>query len=93
MHQNINFIIVCNNEHFHLIYHFKRVKSKYIGICGLVGRATAGVRGDVGSTPTCGALEVWSWTFGFRTVWLVNKSAGQPQVLTYILYYHCLIVI
>jgi hypothetical protein len=27
----------------------------------------------------CGALEVWQWIFGSRTVWLVNKSAGQPQ--------------
>jgi hypothetical protein len=25
------------------------------------------------------ALEAWQWTFGSRTVWLVNKSAGQPQ--------------
>jgi hypothetical protein len=37
------------------------------------------VGGDVGSIPTCGALEVWQWTFGPRTVRLVNKSAGQPQ--------------
>ncbi len=43
------------------------------------GRATTFVSGDVGSIPTCGALEVWQWTFGSRTVWLVNKSAGQPQ--------------
>ncbi len=49
------------------------------GICGLVGRATTFVGGDVGSIPTCGALEVWQWTFGSRTVWLVNKSAGQLQ--------------
>jgi hypothetical protein len=35
--------------------------------------------GCVGSIPTCGALEVWQWTFGSRTIWLVNKSAGQPQ--------------
>ncbi len=29
----------------------------------------------------CCALEVWQWTFGSRarTVWLLNKSAGQPQ--------------
>ncbi len=33
----------------------------------------------MGSIPTCGSLEVWQWTFGSRTVWLVNKSAGQPQ--------------
>jgi hypothetical protein len=26
-------------------------------------------------------LEVWLWTFWFRTVWLVNTSAGQPQFL------------
>ncbi len=60
-----------------------------LGICGLVGRATTVtvtfVGGDagVGSIPTCGALEpeVWQpeWTFGSRTVWLVNRSAGQPQ--------------
>jgi hypothetical protein len=50
-----------------------------LGICGLVGRATTFVWGDVGSIPTCGALEVWQWTFGSRTVWLVNESAGQPQ--------------
>ncbi len=49
------------------------------GICGLVGRATIFVGDGVGSIPTCGALEVWQWTFGSRTVWLVNKSAGQPQ--------------
>ena len=47
--------------------------------CGLVGRATTFVGGDVGSIPTGGALEVWPWTFGSRTAWLVNKSAGQPQ--------------
>jgi hypothetical protein len=46
---------------------------------GLVGRATTFVGGDVGSIPTCGALEVWQWTFGSRTGWMVNKSAGQPQ--------------
>ncbi len=28
-------------------------------ICGLVGRATTYVGDDVGSIPTCGALEVW----------------------------------
>ncbi len=28
---------------------------------------------------TVGDLEVWQWTFGSRPVWLVNKSAGQPQ--------------
>ncbi len=50
-----------------------------IGICGLVGRASAYVGGDVGSIPTGGALEVWPWTFGFRTVWLVNKSASQQK--------------
>ena len=42
-------------------------------------RATTFVGGDVGSIPTCCALEVWQWTFGSRTVWLVNKSAGQLQ--------------
>ncbi len=26
-----------------------------------------------------GALEVWPWTFGFRTAWLINKSAGPPH--------------
>ncbi len=26
-----------------------------------------------------GALEVWPWTFGSRTAWLVKKTAGQPQ--------------
>ena len=29
------------------------------GICSLVGRATTFVGGDVGSIPTCCALEVW----------------------------------
>jgi hypothetical protein len=24
-------------------------------------------------------MQVWPWTFEFRTVWLVNKSAEQPQ--------------
>ena len=33
----------------------------------------------MGSIPTGGALEVWPWTLGSRTAWLVNKSAGQPQ--------------
>ena len=33
----------------------------------------------MGSIPTCSALEVRQWTFSFRTVWLVNKSARQPQ--------------
>ncbi len=49
------------------------------GICGLFGKATTFVGGDVGSIPACCALEVWQWTFGSRTVWLVNNSAGQPQ--------------
>ncbi len=35
----------------------------------------------MGSIPTGGALEVWPWTFGSRTAWLVNKSAGQPQLM------------
>jgi hypothetical protein len=47
-------------------------------ICGVVGRATACDCGVVGSIPTGGALEVWPWTFGFRTAWLINKSAGLP---------------
>ncbi len=34
--------------------------------------------GVAGSIPTGGALEVWPWTFGFRTAWLINKSAGPP---------------
>ncbi len=37
----------------------------------------------MGSIPTCGALEVWQWTSGSRTVWLVEKSAGQPQFVSY----------
>ena len=37
--------------------------------------------GDVDSIPIGGILEVWPWTFGSRTAWLVNKSAGQPQFL------------
>jgi hypothetical protein len=51
-------------------------------ICGSVGRATTFVEGDVGSIPTGGALEVWPSgpKFGSRTDWLVNKSAGQPQL-------------
>jgi hypothetical protein len=49
-----------------------------IGICGVVGRATACVCGDAGSIPTGGALEVWPWTLGSKTAWLVNKSAGRP---------------
>jgi hypothetical protein len=61
-----------------LLWHHNAVL-KASGICGLVGKATTYVGGDVGSIPTCGALEVWRWTFGSRIVWLVNKSAGQPQ--------------
>jgi hypothetical protein len=38
--------------------------------------------GVVGSIPTGGALEVWPWTFGFRTAWLINKSAGPPPFYT-----------
>ncbi len=30
--------------------------------------------------PTCCALEVWQRTFRSRTFWLVDKSAGQPQL-------------
>jgi hypothetical protein len=41
--------------------HFHEARSI---ICGLVGRATTFVGVDVGSIPTCGALEVWQWTFG-----------------------------
>jgi hypothetical protein len=44
-----------------------------------VGRAITFVWSDVGSIPTCGALEVWQWTVGSRTVWLVNNSGGQAQ--------------
>ncbi len=40
--------------------------------------ATACDCGVAGSIPTGGALEVWPWTFGFRTAWLINKSAGPP---------------
>ncbi len=60
-----------------------RVRGRLVvrGICGLVGRVTTFVGGDVGSIPTCCVLEVWQWTFGSRTVWLINKSAGQPQFL------------
>ncbi len=52
----------------------------YSGICGVVGRATACYCGVVGLIPTGGALEVWPWTFGFRTAWLINKSAGLPPL-------------
>ncbi len=52
------------------------------------GRATTSVGCDVGSIPTCGALEVWQWTFGSRTVWLVNKSAGLPQFIFDTLFQH-----
>jgi hypothetical protein len=45
----------------------------------LYGSDWTRARSNVGSIPTSGALEVWQWTFGCRTVWLVNKSAGQPQ--------------
>ena len=37
---------------------------------------------------TGGALEVWQWTCGSRTAWLVNKSAGQPQFYGLIMYVH-----
>ncbi len=57
------------------------VTKTYWRICGLVGRATTFVGSDVGWIPTCCAFEVWQWTFGSRTVWLVNRSAGQPQCL------------
>jgi hypothetical protein len=50
------------------------------GRCGLVGRATTFVGGDVGSIPTCGALEVRQWTFGSGTVWLVKAhQLGNPS--------------
>ncbi len=39
------------------------------------------LRSDDAMAINCAALEVWPWTFGFRTIWLVNKSAGQPQSL------------
>jgi hypothetical protein len=60
-----------------------------VRFCGLVGRASTFVGGDVGSIPTCGALEVWQWTFGSRTVWLVSKSAGQPQLYKITRSMHC----
>ncbi len=41
----------------------------------------------MGSIPTGGALAVWPWTFGSRTAWLVNKSAGQPQFYDTIAWY------
>ncbi len=34
----------------------------------------------MGSIPTGGALEVWPWTFGFRTALLVQKSAGLTPI-------------
>ncbi len=52
-----------------------------VEICGLVGRATTFVGGDVGLIPTCCALEVWQWIFGSITVCLGNNSAGQPQFI------------
>jgi hypothetical protein len=50
-------------------------------ICGVVGRASTFVCGDVGSIPTCGTLEVWPWTFGSRTMWLANKSVEIPSFI------------
>ncbi len=44
---------------------------------------------DVGLIPTSSALEVWLRTFWFRTVWLVNKSAGQPQFLKILGAFRC----
>jgi hypothetical protein len=60
------------------LYHRTRPDLGFAGICGVVGRATACVCGDAGSIPTGGALEVWPWTLGSKTAWLVNKSAGRP---------------
>ena len=49
-----------------------------VGICGRDGRATASVRGDGGSIPTCGALEVWPCDFGPKHFgWLINQL-GEP---------------
>ncbi len=52
-----------------------------LGICGVAGKATACDCGVAGSIPTGGALEVWPWTFGFRTAWLINESAGRPPFI------------
>jgi hypothetical protein len=47
-------------------------------ICGRDGRATASVRGDGGSIPTGGALEVCPCDFGPKQFgWLINQL-GEP---------------
>jgi hypothetical protein len=52
------------------------------------GRLTAGCKLVVATIESAGQeqfmdfisiLMRWWWTFGSRTVWFVNKSAGQPQ--------------
>ncbi len=52
------------------------------------GTATARqcVCDDVGSIPTGGSLEVWPWTFGFRTAWLVKKPAELPHFIKQVTY-------
>jgi hypothetical protein len=45
-----------------------------VGICGRDGRATASVRGDGGSIPTGGALEVWPCGFGPKQFGWLGKS-------------------
>ncbi len=48
------------------------------GICGRDGRATASVRGDGGSIPTGGALEVLPCDFGPKQFgWLIHQL-GEP---------------
>ena len=81
--QLLSMLLLCRTEK---IWRKRTLESKWWQIfwdviCGLVGRATTFVGDDVGSIATCGALEMWPWTFGSRTVWLVNKSARQPQFL------------
>ncbi len=51
------------------------------GICGRDGRATACVRGDGGSIPTCSALEVWPCDFGPKQFGWLNKSAGRALIV------------
>jgi hypothetical protein len=51
------------------------------GICGVVGRETTFVFDDVGSMRIGGALEVGSWTFGFRTFGWLKISWTIPVLL------------
>ena len=45
----------------------------FFGICCIVGQSLSCL------IPAGSACQVWPWTFGSRTAFLVNKSAVQPS--------------